>query len=114
MSAIGQLPFRAEILTVSIGFPCIITTTSAHGYHSFDFIRLTNLNGLMPSPKHGVDQLNSNRYRIIVTGDDSFKLQDPITYEDIDSTNYPPYTQGGNANLIEKDFYFYGTTLTKD
>lgn len=105
--AIGQLPHRATILTVSIGFPCTITTTTAHGYTTFDFIRLSNLNGCMPSP-HGCDQLNNQRFRIIVTGNDSFKLQDPITFEDIDSTNFAPYTTGGNVNLIENDFTFYG------
>jgi len=108
MSAIGQLPHRATLLSVSIGFPCIITTTMAHGYSTHDFIRLTNLNGMMPIPQHGADQLNGNRYRIIVTGDDTFKIQDPITYQDIDSTNFPPYTTGGNVNLIEPTFYFYG------
>lgn len=108
MSAIGQLPHRAEILSISIGFPCIITTTAAHGYNTFDFIRLTNLNGMMPSPQIGADQLNNNRYRIIVTGTDTFKIQDPITFLDIDSTNFPPYTSGGKANLIENTFFFYG------
>lgn len=108
MGAIGQLPHRATLLSVSIGFPCIITTTEAHGYSTHDFIRLTNLNGMMPAPKHGADQLNGNRYRIIVTGDDTFKIQDPITFKDIDSSNFPPYTSGGNVNLVENDFYFYG------
>ena len=108
MSAIGQLPHRAEILSVSIGFPCIVTTTAAHGYNTFDFIRFTNLNGLMPPPQHGADQLNGNKYRIIVTGDDSFKIQNPTTFQDIDSTNFPPYTTGGNANLVEDTFFFYG------
>lgn len=107
MSAIGQLPHRATLLSVSIGDPCVITTTEAHGYSTHDFVRLTNLNGMMPSP-HGADQLNNHRYRIIVTGDDTFTLQDPITFENIDSTNFPPYTTGGFSNLVETDFYFYG------
>ena len=108
MSAVGQIPHRAILLSMSIGFPCIITTTEAHGYSTHDFIRLTNLNGMMPAPQHGADQLNGNRYRIIVTGADTFKIQDPITYQDIDSTNFPPYITGGNVNLVEPTFYFYG------
>lgn len=107
MSAIGQIPHRATLLSVSIGFPCVITTTAAHGFFTHDFIRLTNLNGCMPSP-HGCDPLNDNRYRIIVTGTDSFKIQNPITFEDIDSSNFAPYTTGGNANLIETTFFYYG------
>lgn len=62
---------------------------------------------MMPIP-HGSDQLNGNRYRIVVTGDDTFKIQNPITFKDIDSTNFTPYTSGGNVNLIENTFYFYG------
>ena len=108
MSAIGQLPHRSLMLSMSLGFPCIITTTEAHGYSTHDFIRITNLNGLMPSPENGADQLNGNRYRIIVTGDDTFKIQDPVTFEDIDSTNFTPYVAGGKVNLIESTFYFYG------
>jgi len=108
MSAIGQIPHRSEILTVSIGYPCVITTTAAHGYRTFDFIRLSNLNGLMPAPQHGADQLNSNKYRIIVLSEDTFLIQDPITFQDIDSTNFPPYTTGGNVNLVENTFFFYG------
>lgn len=107
MSAIGQIPHRAVILSVSLASPCIITTTEAHGYSTHDFIRLTNLNGMMPVP-HGSDQLNNKRYRIIVTGDDSFKIQDPITFQDIDSTNFTPYVSGGNVNLIESTYFFYG------
>ena len=108
MAAIGQLPHRAEILSVSLGYPCVITTTEVHGFDTFDFIRISNANGLMPVPEIGADQLNNNRYRIIVTGDDTFKLQDPITFQDIDSTNFVPYTSGGKVNLIENTFYYYG------
>lgn len=110
MSAIGQLPHRASIQSVSLGFPCVITTTEAHGYQTFDFVRLTSLNGRMPAPKHGVDQLDGNRYRIVVLGNNTFKLQDPITFEDIDSQNFPTYTSGGNTSLVERTFYFYGPT----
>jgi len=108
MTAIGQLPRRSVLLSVSLAYPCIITTTEAHGYSTHDFIRLTNLNGMMPLPHNGADQLNGNRYRIIVTGDDTFKIQDPITFQDIDSSNFTPYASGGNVNLIESTYFFYG------
>ena len=62
----------------------------------------------MPVPQHGADQLNNNRYRIVIQSDTSFALQDPITFDYIDSTNFPPYTEGGKANLVENAFYFYG------
>ena len=108
MTAIGQVPHRAIIQSISLALPCVITTTTAHGYSTHDFIRLTALNGMMPAPKHGCDELNNNKYRIIVLDTTSFSLQDPITFTDIDSTNFPPYTSGGNANLVEGTFYFYG------
>lgn len=103
----GQVSHRATLLSVSLGFPCVITTTAAHGFSSRDFIRLTNLNGAMPIP-HGADQLDGNRYRIIVTATDAFKIQDPITFEDIDSTNFTPYAEGGNVNLIETEYFYHG------
>jgi hypothetical protein len=108
MSAIGQIPQRAEITSVSIGFPCVITTTEEHGFNTFDFVRLTNLNGMMPSPQNGADQLNNKRYRIVVVDTTSFKIQNPITFEYIDSTNFPPYNQGGKVNLVPTNFIFYG------
>lgn len=107
MSAIGQIPHRSDIINVTTSFPCIVTTTQEHGYITFDFVRLTNLNGAIPIP-HGLDPLNNNKYRIIVLSEDTFKLQNPITFKDIDSTNFPPYTTGGNANLVENTFIFYG------
>lgn len=109
MSAIGQIPHRAEVLSISLSFPCIVITVAPHGYASFNFIRFTNLNGLMPPPKHGADQINGNKYRIIVLGVDTFKIQDAITFMDIDSSNFTPYTVGGHANLVEGIFYFYGS-----
>ena len=108
MNAIGQIPHRSVMLSMSLSNPCVITTTAAHGYSTHDFIRITNLNGMMPTPQNGADQLNGNKYRIIVTGNDTFTLQDPITFIDIDSTNFTPYVSGGAVNLVENTFYFYG------
>ncbi len=103
----GQIPHRTYILSITNAYPCEITTTEDHGYSTYSFVRLTNLNGAMPAPAHGSDQLNNNRYRIIVTGLTTFTLQNPITFEAIDSTNFPPYSEGGFCNLIEKDFIYY-------
>lgn len=107
MVAIGQLPHRSDILSITNARPCAITTSAEHGYSTFDFVRLTDLNGSMPVPR-GEDPLNNNRYRIIVTGVDSFTIQDPITFEPIDSTLYPPYVTGGYCNLIETTYFYYG------
>lgn len=101
----GQTPHRFNISSISNALPCVVTTTEEHGYDSFDFVRLTDLNGSMPSPR-GVDPLNNYRFRIIVTDVDEFYLQDPITFEKINSTNYTPYVTGGYCNRIENDFQY--------
>lgn len=102
----GQTPHRANIISITNALPCAIETDGEHGYETFDFVRLTDLNGAMPVPR-GEDPLNNYRFRIVVTGLDSFTLQDPITYKPIDSTNYPPYVTGGYCNLIETSFVYH-------
>lgn len=102
----GQIPRRADIAGVTNALPCEVTTVEDHGYSTFDFVRLTDLNGAMPIPR-GQDPLNNYRFRIIVTGLKTFTLQHPITYKSIDSTNYPPYVEGGYCNLISTEFIYY-------
>ena len=102
----GQIPRRANITGITNSLPCEVTTLEEHGFFTFDFVRLTDLNGAMPVPR-GEDPLNNYRFRIIVTGLDKFTLQDPITHLPIDSTLYPPYVEGGFCNLIERNFIYY-------
>ena len=103
----GQIPHRADILGITNALPCEVTTTEEHGYSTHDFVRLTDLNGCMPTPR-GEDPLNNYRFRIIVTGVDTFTLQYPVTHRPVDSTNYPPYVTGGYCNLIETNFFYHG------
>lgn len=119
---IGQLPQRINITNITNALPCEITTEVPtpfpdsdperypppfpNIYYNKQFVRLTELNGAIPIP-HGEDPLNNKRFRIIITGDTTFTLQDPITFKPIDSTNYPPYVTGGKCTLIQKDFIYY-------
>jgi hypothetical protein len=103
----GQSSHRADISGISNALPCVVETTEEHGYSSGAFVRLTNLNGAMPTPR-GQDPLNNHRYRIVVTGVDEFYIKDPITDEPIDSSSYPPYVEGGYCNLIETNFTYHG------
>ena len=103
----GQTPHRSDILSISNALPCVVATTEEHGYSTGAFVRLTNLNGAMPIP-HGQDPLNNHRYRIVVTDVDEFYIKDPITDEPIDSSQYPPYVEGGYCNLIETNFIYHG------
>ena len=102
----GQIPHRANIAAISNADPCEVTTTEDHGFSTHDFVRLTDLNGAMPNPR-GVDPLNNYKFRIIVTGETTFTLQNPITHEAVDSSTYPPYVEGGYCNLVETTFFYH-------
>lgn len=104
----GQIAKRSNIVNVSNGIPCTITTDIAHEYANKSFVRITDLNGLMPIPR-GMDEINNKKFRIIVLDDTSFYLQDPITFIAIDSTNYPSYISGGYCNLVQTEFIYYNT-----
>ncbi len=103
---IGQLSERVPITAITNSLPCEVTTEFPHGFPNKSFVRLTDLNGAMPVPR-GEDPLNNYKFRIILTGDASFYLQDSITFKPIDSTLYPPYVTGGSCNLVQKTFIFY-------
>jgi len=103
----GQTAHRADILSISNELPCKITTTEEHGYSTGDFVRLTDLNGMMPIAR-GSDPLNNYRWQIVVTGLDEFTIKHPITHLPVDSTDFPPYVDGGYCNLIETNFYYNG------
>lgn len=103
----GQESHRALISNITNSDPCSVTTTEDHGYSSLSFVRLTDLNSAIPVLR-GMDQLNNRKFRITVTTSSSFTLQDPITFENIDSTTFPPYVEGGRCNLVEDDFIYEG------
>lgn len=107
MSApIGQLTERLAITNISSGFPCEITTDLDHHFANKSFVRITDINSAIPVLR-GMDELNNGKFRIIVTGTNTFFIQDPITFEFIDSTNYPPYVEGGSCNLVQETFIYY-------
>lgn len=102
----GQIPHRANVASISNDSACVVTTDEEHGFTSLDFVRLSDLNGDMPT-RRPVDQLNNNRYRIVVIDDFSFYIQDPITFVHVNSTNFPIYVSGGYANVVPTNFTFY-------
>ena len=103
---IGQLPDRARIIGITNSLPCEVSTDGPHFFPMYSFVRLTDLNGAMPVPR-GEDPLNNYRFRIIVTAQDKFTLQYPVSFLPVDSTNFPSYVEGGSANLVQKDFIYY-------
>lgn len=103
---IGQVPDRARIVNITNSLPCVVETDGPHFFPNKSFVRLTDLNGAMPIPR-GEDQLNNGKFRVIYLSENSFYLQDPITFVPIDSTTFPPYVEGGSANLVQPTFIFY-------
>lgn len=103
----GQETQRADISNITNADPCIVTTDSDHGFSTLDQVRLTGLNGMMPTPR-GVDPLNNYRFEIVVTSGTQFSLKNPITHLNIDSTAFPPYVEGGSANVIATSFVYEG------
>jgi hypothetical protein len=103
---IGQIPRRYDIVAISNALPCQVTTAVPNGFINKSFVRLTDLNGAMPVPR-GEDPLNNYKFRIIVTSNTTFTLQDPITFQPIDSRLYPPYVTGGSCNLVQSEFIYY-------
>lgn len=103
---IGQLTDRARITNITNSLPCEVTTDGPHFFPMHSFVRLTDLNGAMPIPR-GEDPLNNYRFRIVITDVDKFTLQYPVTFLPVDSTTFPPYVEGGSANLVQTEFVFY-------
>lgn len=101
----GQEEVRSNISNVTNADPCVITTSTDHNLSTGDVIRLTDLNGRIPTPR-GEDQLNNRRFKVVVTSSTEFKIKDPITDEYIDSTNYVPYVSGGSCNLFNQEYNY--------
>lgn len=94
----GVTDYEKLISAVSLADPCVITTTTVHGYQSGQLVRVTDLGPDMPTAR-GADELNNNRYRITVTSTTQFSLQDPVSGEDIDSSAFTAWVAGGRIQL---------------
>ena len=101
----GQTAYRADITAMTNASPCQVTTDEAHGYATDDYVRLTDLNGMIPVAR-GMTPINNGRFKIIVLDTTNFTLRDPITLEPIDSTGYAAYVEGGYCNKIAEQFTY--------
>lgn len=97
----GASAYRASISGVTQADPCVVTTSAAHGYSTGDIVRITQL-GDAGATDYGMDQLNNNRYKIVVLTTTTFSLQDPVSGADIDSSSYDAYSSGGKVNLLTR------------
>jgi hypothetical protein len=90
--------YRFLITGITAADPAVVTVASTVGLQSDQIIRITDLGSDMPTAR-GMDQLNNLRFKITVLNSTTFSLQDPITGEDIDSTNYTTYVTGGRITV---------------
>jgi len=88
---------HATISGITAADPVVITH-SAYTFQTDQVVRITDLGGDMPTPR-GMEQLNNNRYKIVVLGSTTFSLKDVITGEPIDGTTFTAYVSGGRITL---------------
>jgi hypothetical protein len=94
----GVTEFREAISGITQADPCVVTTSTTHGFQTNQLVRITDLGPDMPTAR-GMDQLNNLRFRIVVIDTTSFSLKDPISDEAINSTAFTAYVSGGSVVL---------------
>jgi len=97
----GVTSYRKVISGVSAADPCVVTTSTAHGYQTNQQVIITDLGDVGVSNR-GMEQLNNNTYGITVINSTTFSLYDVITGIPIDSTSYTTYVTGGSVNMISR------------
>jgi hypothetical protein len=95
--------YTKDISAITNADPCVVTTSDVHGYSTNDYVRITNL-GLSGNFDFGCELLDDKRFKIVVLSTTTFSLKDPLTGENIDSTNYSTYVSNGKVNLIRTLF----------
>lgn len=93
----GQASMHATISGITAADP-VVVTHSAYTFQTNQIVRITDLGSDMPTPR-GMEQLNNNRYRIVVLSSTTFSLKDVITGEPVDGTSFTAYVSGGRIAL---------------
>lgn len=96
----GVTDVHKTITAITAANPCVVTAAS-HGYQTGQIVRITDLGSDMPVAR-GMDELNNNRYRIIVINVNTFSLVDVISGLAIDSSGFTAYVTGGFVTLETK------------
>lgn len=95
----GVASSHATISGITQADPGVVTH-STFTFQTNQVIRFTDLGEIGPTvASHGMDELNNNRYRIVVLSPTTFSLKDVITGEPIDTTNFVAYVSGGRITL---------------
>jgi len=101
----GVTDYKRVISTISKESPAIVTTSTDHDLSSNQFVRLTSM-GLSGNSNFGMESVNNGRFKIKVIDSTSYSLHDPITGEDIDTSNETTYVSNGQSNLIQESFEY--------
>jgi hypothetical protein len=88
---------HATISGITAADPVVITH-SAYTFQTNQIVTITDL-GDVGVTDNGMQQLNNNRYSIVVLSPTTFSLKDVITGEPIDGTLFTPYVSGGRIAL---------------
>jgi hypothetical protein len=88
---------HATISGITAADPCVITH-STYTFQTNQVVRITDL-GNVGNADRGMEQLNNNRYSIVVLSATTFSLKDVVTGEPIDSTAFTAYVSGGRIAL---------------
>lgn len=112
----GVTSYRKVISGVSKANPCVVTTSTAHGYQSDQQVVITDLGDVGVSDR-GMSQINNKTFGITVLTSTTFSLYSIESGDYIDSTDYTTYVSGGSVNMISRvislnnpQVYPYATT----
>lgn len=95
----GQSTSHATISGITQADPGVITH-SAFTFQTNQIVRFTDLGQIGPGvASHGMNQLNNNRYKVVVLTSTTVSLKDVITGEPIDTTSFTAYVSGGRMTL---------------
>jgi hypothetical protein len=89
------------IAGVSQANPCVVTTTTAHGYQTDQQVRITDL-GDVGVTNRGMGQINDQQFIITVLSLTTFSLRDVITDEPINSTAFTAWVAGGRVTMVTR------------
>lgn len=99
----GVTSYYKLISGVSQADPCVVTTSTAHGYQTDQQVRITDLGNVGPGiAARGMDQINNKQFIITVINSTTFSLRDVITDEPIDSTGFTAWVSGGRVDMVTR------------
>lgn len=93
----GQATSHSTISAITKANPGVVTH-SAFTFETNQVVRFTDL-GACGVVQHGMNELNNQRFRIVVLSPTTFSMKDVISGEPIDTTSFTTYISGGILTL---------------